>query len=103
MKLWLLIILMAVITYLLRASHLFLPGERLPRWVRENLDFIPLAILSAIVALNLVVHQGALQWAGSIKYFIAILLVIVISCVTKKSGLAVVAGLLLYVALKYFL
>jgi len=103
MKLWLLIFLMAAVTYLSRASHLFLPVERLPRWVKENLDLIPLAILSAIVALNLVVHQGSLQWAGSVKYLIAVLFVIVIGCVTKRSGLAVVAGLGLYIALKNFL
>jgi branched-subunit amino acid transport protein len=45
-----LIVLMGVVTYLPRWFPLvFLSGRQLPLWLREWLDFVPVAILSALL------------------------------------------------------
>jgi branched-subunit amino acid transport protein len=60
--LWLVIFGMGAITYGLRASSLLL-AERLPRqaWLGSFLRFVPVAVLSAIVALEMALPDGTLN------------------------------------------
>ena len=60
--LWLVILGMGAITYGLRAGSLLL-AERLPRqaWLGSFLRFVPVAVLSAIVALEMAFPDAALD------------------------------------------
>ncbi len=60
--LWLVILGMGAITYGMRAGSLLL-AERLPRqpWLGSFLRFVPVAVLSAIVALEMAFPNGALD------------------------------------------
>jgi branched-subunit amino acid transport protein len=60
--LWLVIVGMGVITYGMRAGSLML-AERLPRqvWLGSFLRFVPVAVLSAIVALEMAFPNGVLD------------------------------------------
>lgn len=48
---------MGIVTYLPRwAPLIFLSGRRLPEWLRQWLDFIPAAVLSALILPTLVTN-----------------------------------------------
>jgi branched-subunit amino acid transport protein len=58
---WLLIAGMTVITFALRASFLLLPESlAIPPLLRRSLRFVPAAVLTAIWAPELLIHEGAL-------------------------------------------
>ena len=61
---WLLLLGMAVVAYAFRASFLLL-GERmrLPPWLRRALDYVPAAVLAALV-LPVFVHPG-MAWGAT--------------------------------------
>ena len=60
--LWLVIIGMGALTYGLRAASLLL-ADRLPRysWLVSFLRFVPVAVLSAIIALETFIPDGAID------------------------------------------
>ena len=64
MNIWLLIALMAVVTYLPRYLPMALAGRvRLPPPVEQALDFVPIAVLTAIIAkAALAALAAALLW-----------------------------------------
>ncbi len=48
-------------TYLIRLSFIAVEGRvRLPSWFRTALQFVPAAMLSALIAPDLLMHDGAL-------------------------------------------
>ena len=59
---WLLIALMALVTYLPRALPLAFAGRvRLPAALERGLEFVPIAVLTAIIAQTALVRDGALD------------------------------------------
>jgi branched-subunit amino acid transport protein len=101
MKLWTLIASMAVVTYLARALHLLVPEERVPAWVRRNLDLIPIVILAAMIAPAMLAPPGSPP-GGSLTYLLGAGATVAVLRATGRAGLAVVAGLALHVALRLF-
>jgi len=80
MNMWLLIISMGFITYAIRLSAIVgLKDRSIPVGMREALDFVPPAVLSAIIFPELLMHGGALDLtlgnsrliAGIIAAFVA--------------------------------
>lgn len=80
MSMWLLIISMGLITYAIRLSAIVgLKDKAIPTGVREALDFVPPAVLSAIIFPELLMHGGAVDLtlgnarliAGVIAAFVA--------------------------------
>lgn len=80
MSMWLLIISMGLITYAIRLSAIVgLKDKTIPTGVREALDFVPPAVLSAIIFPELLMHGGAVDLtlgnarliAGVIAAFVA--------------------------------
>ncbi len=103
MRLWLLIALMALVTYASKAAYLLVPVHRIPKSVQENLDLIPVVILSAIVANSLLVHRGALDLPASLTYLAASAITVAVYFASKKPGLAVTVGLLSHVLMRALL
>ncbi len=88
---------MGLVTYLPRWVPLFyLSGRELPRWFTDWLDLIPVAVLSALVAPELVLTGRPPQvdllqpklWVGFPTFFFALW--------TKSLGGTVLFGMLLY-------
>lgn len=103
MNLWVLIGLMGIVTYFSRASYLLVPIDKVPKWVEKNLEYIPIAILSSIIAPSLLIHEDALNFSLSITYIISAIITILIYLFSKKPGLAVFIGLSSHVILKLYL
>ncbi len=91
-QIWLIILLMAVGTYVLRLSFLGLIGRRkLPLWVLRHLRYAPMAVLPALVA-PLVVWPSATDGALDPPRLIAAALTIAAGMMLRNTLAAIFAG-----------
>lgn len=100
MTVWMLIALMALVTYASRALYLFVPEVWVPRWLRENLDLVPVAILAAMIAPG-ALGQGP-GWSD-LSGPGATAITVVLYFVTKSPGWAVTGGVMSQVIWKALL
>jgi branched-subunit amino acid transport protein len=71
MTLWLILLGMAAVTFVLRASFLVLPpGVELPAFLRRALRYVPAAVLTAIWAPEVLVQNEQLP-AGAVAIAVA--------------------------------
>ena len=99
MMLWILIGLMAVVTYASRALYLFIPEDRIPRWLGRNLDLIPVVILSSMIGPALLAREPSVS-GGSLTHVLAAGLTAALLALTRNAGWAVIGGVLSHLALK---
>ncbi len=88
---------MGLVTYLPRALPLlYLAHRKLPRWLIDWLDFIPVAILSALIAPTLLADTTArtLQF-GKLELLVAIP-TLLFAIKTRSLGGTVLVGMLLF-------
>lgn len=80
MNTWIVIVGVALVTFLLRASFIvFADPHRFPHAFRRALTFVPPAVLAAIVAPGLLMPQGVLDLTLSNPRWIAGLLAIAVA------------------------
>jgi len=92
---------MAAATYLTRVIPLlFLSGKTFSPPVQQWLDFIPTAILAALLAPMLLQHEG--QWSINHLYFWACLPTFLVAWKTRNLFSTVVAGIVFLTALQLF-
>jgi len=85
---------MAVVTYLLRASFLLLPaGIETPPLLRRALPYVPAAILTAIWAPELLLHDGVLSLSPGNERLAAGLVAIAVAWRWRKTSVTIAAGL----------
>lgn len=104
MSTWLLILGMALITFLIRYSLFALPDLRFPPLVRQGLHYVPTAVLSAIVVPGMLIPDGQ-HWALSPDnaYLLAGLATIAIAALTRHLLATIAGGLLLFFVLRWWL
>ncbi|MBP6700809.1 MAG: AzlD domain-containing protein [Halioglobus sp.] len=91
---WTLIALMALVTYLPRALPLALAGRlRLPKALERGLDFVPIAVLAAIIAQTALVRDGALDLSLHNHHAVAALVAFAVAVLTRHLFLTIVVGL----------
>ena len=91
---WLLIALMALVTYLPRALPLAFAGRvRLPAALERGLEFVPIAVLTAIIAQTALVRDGALDLSLHNHHAIAASVAFAVALFTRHLFLTIVAGL----------
>jgi branched-subunit amino acid transport protein len=93
--LWLVILGMGAITYGLRAGSLLL-AERLPHWawLGSFLRFVPVAVLSAIVALETALPNGTLDLSPLSNYrLLAAALAILVAWRTRRMLPTILVGM----------
>ncbi len=94
MMLGLLILGMALVTYLLRAAFLLLPPEvGTPPLLRRALRFVPAAVLTAVWAPELFLHQGALYLSPGNERLLAGGLAILVAWRWRSTIATILAGL----------
>ena len=87
---------MGVITYGLRAGSLLL-AEHLPNkaWLRSFLRFVPMAVLSAIIAMELLTPGGTLSLSPLVNHrLLAGILAILVAWRTRRILPTVLVGLI---------
>ncbi len=95
-KIWLIIALLGVGTYLIRFSFLGLIGDRpIPPFITRLLRFTPVAILPAMVA-PLVIWPSATGGQTEPVRLIAALVTVVVGLTTRKVILSLVVGAVVF-------
>jgi len=80
-------------TYLIRLSFIALEGRmNLPLWFRSALPYVPAAMLTALIAPDLLMHEGALASPDNPR-LLAGIVAIVIARVTKSAMWTIVGGM----------
>lgn len=94
-KIWMLALGGMAITYSIRAMFiLMVPPERLPEHIRTALQFVPPAILAALIFPEVLLEQGQLNLTLSNYRLVAALAASAIAWRTKNTWLTILAGML---------
>ncbi|TWG83960.1 branched-subunit amino acid transport protein [Cupriavidus gilardii J11] len=101
---WMLLAVMAaagLATYLIRLSFIAVEGKlRLPAWFRTALQFVPAAMLSALIAPDLLMRDGELALSPDNARLIAGVVAILIAARTRSIGWTIAGGMATLVALE---
>ncbi len=88
------ILIMGMVTYAIRLSMFVLYGRlQLPEWLMRALNYVPAAVLTAIIAPELFLPGGTLDLSLSNLRLIAGLVAILVAWRTRNVLLTVVAGM----------
>jgi len=99
---WLLITLMALVTYLPRYLPWAVAGRvRLPDTLERALEFVPIAVLSAIIAQASLVRDGVLDLSIGNHHAIAALVAFLVALLTRHLFVTIVSGLACFTLLSY--
>jgi branched-subunit amino acid transport protein len=94
---WLLITCMALVTYLPRYLPFALAGKvKLPATLERALDFVPIAVLTAIVAQSSLVRGGTIDFSLGNFHALAALAAFVAAVLTRKLFLTIATGLVCF-------
>jgi branched-subunit amino acid transport protein len=98
---WLLIAFMALVTYLPRYLPFAFAGKiKLPETLERALDFVPIAVLTAIVAQASLLRSGELDISLGNFHALAALAAFLVAVLTRKLFLTIAAGLLCFLLLR---
>ena len=98
---WHLIFLMAIVTYLPRYLPMGLAGRiSLSPAVIRALDFVPIAVLTGIIAQAAFVREGALAFHWENPHAVATLVAFVIGVYRRNLLLTIASGLLVFGAMR---
>ena len=94
MNIWLMIVLMGAVTYAIRLSMiLFLGPAQVPPVVQRGLKYVPVAILSAIIAPEIVLSGGQVDLSWSNARWLAGIIAAAVAWRTKNVLLTIGTGM----------
>jgi len=95
---------MGIVTYFTRSFFIvFLNGEVLPPFVKRWLGFVPVAVLTAIIAPIIIAPGGKLHLTYDSPYLIAGVFTAVVAAVSKNLIITVISGIAFIVLVKFLL
>lgn len=98
---WLLIGLMALVTYVPRYLPFAFAGKmRLPGTLEQALDFVPIAVLTAIIAQSAMVRGGELDIGLTNLHAMAAVAAFVAALLWRRLFVTITVGLLCFLALR---
>lgn len=93
MNIWLVMLLGGLLTYGMRLSFIYLLGRfDVPETIRRALRFVPPAVLSAIIAPDLLIPDSHLDFSFGNHRLLAGLVAILVAWRTKNMLLTILAG-----------
>ncbi|RWA48245.1 branched-chain amino acid transporter [Cupriavidus sp. UYMSc13B] len=88
-------------TFLIRLSFIAVEGRvRLPSWFRTALQFVPAAMLSALIAPDLLMQHGELALTPTNARLVAGVVAILIAARTRSVGWTIAGGMAALLALE---
>ncbi len=84
------IFLMMLVTYIPRVMPLHVKSKHWPSWLRDSVEFLPVALVGAIVIPGLIINGNAIDLVT--PKFIAFIPTIIVAYYTKNLIFAVLAG-----------
>jgi branched-subunit amino acid transport protein len=103
-NLWLVMLLGGLITFGMRFSLIYLLGEgkiEIPETIRRALHYVPPAVLSALIAPELVFHEGTLNLSLDNPRLLAGLLAIAVAWFSRNTLLTILVGMLALFLLQF--
>ena len=101
MEIWWLILGMALLTFVIRYSLFAWPALRFPPLVRQGLQYVPTAVLSAIVVPGMLMPDGGpLALSLDNAYLLAGLATILIAALSRHLLATIGGGLLVFFLLR---
>jgi branched-subunit amino acid transport protein len=101
---WLLIGMMALVTYLPRYIPFALAGKvAMPSTLERALDFVPVAVLTSIIAQTALVTDGSVNFSLTNVHALAALAAFVTALLTRHLFATIVVGLLCFAGLRLLL
>jgi branched-subunit amino acid transport protein len=101
---WTLIIGMMLVTFLPRYLPLLLAGKMVfPEWLERAFNYVPIAVLSAIIAQTTLIHDGAVQLNAQNPYLIAALVAFVVALKCRQQLVVISCGLLVFGLMRWWL
>ena len=99
MKIWIIILGMAVVTYGTRTLPLTtIREDALPYWVRRGLKYAPIAVLSAIIAPEYIPSETWFQFTID-GHLVAGIVAIAVAWFARSTIITIVAGMAILVLL----
>lgn len=100
----LLIVGMLVVTFSTRyVLFAFANKIALPEGLQRALNYVPIAVLSAIIAPAVLMPKGSVDISITNAYLIAAIVAVIVSWYKKNMLLTVVCGLVAFALAKYFI
>ncbi len=97
MKIWILIMGMAIVTYLPRMMPLLIFSKNnLPPWLESWLKYIPVGIFSALVFPGIFIRNQTFSMTINNIELISSIFVFAIALKTRSLGLSVIVGIISY-------
>ena len=94
---WILIIAMMLVTFIPRYLPIALAGKfKIPPVLQQALNFVPIAVLTAIIAQASFIHDGKLHVSWNNHYLYGLVVAVITAWVTKHTFLTIVTGLIAY-------
>jgi branched-subunit amino acid transport protein len=94
MHIWLIIISVGLLTYAIRVSGIMMLAKRdLPTLAQQALRFVPLTVLPAIIAQELILHSGTADISLQNMRLIAGLLAAIVAWRTRNVILTIIVGM----------
>jgi len=104
MNIWIIMICVGLLTFGIRLSFIaLLERIRLPAAFQRALRFVPIAVLSAIIAPELGLHDGALFISPANPRLLAGIVATAVAYYTKNVVLTILAGMGVFWLLKLWL
>jgi branched-subunit amino acid transport protein len=104
MNLWGVFLLVGLLTYAIRFSFVLLQDRvKMPSWFQRALRFVPIAVLSALIAPELFNPGGTLDVSLGNARLLAGLLAIGVAWRTQRVGFTIGAGMAALLVLQVFL
>lgn len=101
---WVLIGGMALLTFAPRYLPLGLAGRvELPGWLKQALDFVPIAVLTAIVGQAALVHHGSLDLSWHNHRALAALFAALAAYISRSLFVTVAVGLISFALMGWWI
>ena len=102
MNIWLVMLLGGLITFLIRFSLIYLFGRfKIPETMRQALRYVPPAVLSAIIFLELFFQDGTLNLSLDNTRLLAGLVAILVAWITRNTLITIIAGMVALFSLQF--
>lgn len=102
-SLWLTVMLASLITILLKTGPVtLLKGDSLPFLLRRWLDFVPVAVMAALVGPDVFIYDGKFDISFSNLFFLVSIPTLVIAIISKNYFVTIAAGIGLVIVARYF-
>ncbi len=100
---WLTMLIIGILTFGIRISFIIILDRwQPPKLLERALRFVPIAVLSAIIAPELVLHSGSLDISLGNLRLLAGLVAMLVAWRTKNIVWTIIAGMGILLALQYF-